>query len=157
MPEGGLGQLARVRVVEPQQVKSQGRINPLDFQQALGCLAKLHGSERRGKVVKALTPKARPFCDPRLGGSKTAPTERAEYVVPCSSESQFPYLWSTPLCSAFWTPIDGDPGAHEMSIPSRNGDPQEHHRDPPAPGKLGVPCPHAHFQDRAAGLATAAT
>ena len=34
VPEAGLGQLARVRV--DLQVKSPGRMNPLDFQQALG-------------------------------------------------------------------------------------------------------------------------
>ena len=45
------------------------------------------------------------------------PTERAEYVVPCSTESQFSYLWPTPLHSAYWMPIAGDPGAHEMGVP----------------------------------------
>jgi len=45
----GLGQLARVRVLEYQQVKSPGWINPLDFLgtslKALGCFGKLRGSE----------------------------------------------------------------------------------------------------------------
>ena len=38
--EAGLGQPARVRVIKFLQVKSPGRINPLDFQQALDCLGK---------------------------------------------------------------------------------------------------------------------
>ena len=59
----------------------------------------------------------------RLGGSETVPTERAEYVVPSSTESQFPYLWSTPLRSAHWMLITGNPGVQEMGIPRRNGDP----------------------------------
>ena len=32
-------------------------------------------------------------------------------------------LWSTALRPARWMPIDGDPGAHETSIPSCNGEP----------------------------------
>ena len=46
-----------------------------------------------------------------------------EYVVPCSTQSQFPYLWSAPLRFAHWMPIQGDPGAHEMGFPSYNGNP----------------------------------
>ena len=78
---------------------------------------------RRGKAVKALTSKARPFHDRQVGGSETVPTERAGYVVPCSTESQFLYLLSAPLRSAHWMPIPGDPGAHEMGVPNHNGDP----------------------------------
>ena len=46
-----------------------------------------------------------------------------EYVVPCSTQSQFPYLWSAPLRSTPWMPIQGDPGAQEMVFPSHNGNP----------------------------------
>ena len=52
-----------------------------------------------------------------------------EYVVPCSTQSQFPYLWSAPLRSTHWMPIQGDPGAHEMGFPSHNGNPREHNWD----------------------------
>ena len=58
---------------------------------------------------------------------------RMEYVVPCSMQSQFPYLWSALLQSPHWMPIHGDPGAHEMGVPSRNGDPQR--------AQLGTPPP----------------
>ena len=53
-----------------------------------------------------------------------------EYVVPCSTQSQFPYLWSAPLRSTHWMPIQGDPGAHEMGFPSYKGNPREHNWDP---------------------------
>ena len=39
-----------------------------------------------------------------------------EYVVPCSTQSQFPYLWSALLQSAHWMPVHGDPGVHEMGM-----------------------------------------
>ena len=43
-------------------------------------------------------------------------------------------LWSAPLRSAHWMPIHGDPGAHELGVPSPNGDRREHNRDlPPLP------------------------
>ena len=49
----GLGQSARVRVVESQLVKPPGRINPLDFLgtslQALGCFGKPGWSELYAK------------------------------------------------------------------------------------------------------------
>ena len=42
-------------------------------------------------------------------------------------------LWSAPLRSAHWMPIQGDPGAHEMAVPSRNGNPvSTTGTDPPA-------------------------
>ena len=47
-------------------------------------------------------------------------------MVPCSTQSPFPYLCSAPLRCGQWMPILGDPGVHEMGIPSRNGDPQQH-------------------------------
>ena len=37
--------------------------------------------------------------------------QRADYVVPCSTQSQFPDLWSAPLRRAHWMPTLGDPGA----------------------------------------------
>jgi len=37
--------------------------------------------------------------------------------------SSWESLWSPPLRSTHWVLIDGDPGAHEMGIPNRNGDP----------------------------------
>ena len=53
VPEAGLGQPARVGVVESQQVRSPGRVNPLYFLgtslQALGCFGKLRGSELYAK------------------------------------------------------------------------------------------------------------
>ena len=52
--------------------------------------------------------------------------KRAEYVVPCSTQSQCPDLWSAPLRCAHWMPILGDLGAHEMGVPSRNGHLREH-------------------------------
>ena len=76
--------------------------------------------------------------------------QRAEYVVPCSTQSQCPDPWSAPLRCAHWMPILGDPGAHEMGVPSRNGDPREHNwealphprQEPnPAPRHPGSPRP----------------
>ena len=70
--------------------------------------------------------------------------QRAEYVVPCSTQSQCPDPWSAPLRCAHWMPILGDPGAHEMGVPSRNGDPREHNwealphpRQEPTPAETG--------------------
>ena len=45
-------------------------------------------------------------------------------MVPCSRQSPFPYLCSAPLRCGQWMPILGDPGVHEMGIPSRNGNPE---------------------------------
>jgi len=73
------------------------------------------------------------------------PTERVENVVPSSTESQFPYLWFAPLLSALWMPMDVDPGAQEMGIPSCNGDPREHNWDTPPPTRSWCtirPTPH---------------
>ena len=68
-------------------------------------------------------------------------------------------LWSLPLCSAHWMPIQGDPGAHEMGVPSRNGNPISttgnrsprppvshnptpvHHDPTPPPRRPGSPSP----------------
>ena len=46
-------------------------------------------------------------------------------------------LWSAPLRCAHWMPILGDPGAHEMGVPSRNGDPREDN---------GEPLPHPRYE-----------
>ena len=67
-------------------------------------------------------------------------------MVPCSTQSPFPYLCSAPLRCGQWMPILGDPGVHEMGIPSRNGDPQQHiwkalphPRQEPTPTANGTP------------------
>ena len=67
-------------------------------------------------------------------------------MVPCSRQSPFPYLCSAPLRCGQWMPILGDPGVHEMGIPSRNGDPQQHiwkalphPRQEPTPTANGTP------------------
>ena len=71
-------------------------------------------------------------------------------MVPCSTQSPFPYLCSAPLRCGQWMLILGDPGVHEMGIPSRNGDPQQHiwkalphpRQEPnPAPRHPGSPRP----------------
>ena len=77
--------------------------------------------------------------------------QRAEYVVPCSTQSQCPDLWSAPVRCAHWMPILGDPGAHEMGVPSRNGDPEStsgkpsptpaRSRPPPPPDPTPLPAP----------------
>ena len=68
--------------------------------------------------------------------------QTAEYLVPCSTQSQFPYLWSAPLRFAHWMPIQGDPGAHEMGFPSYNGNPREHNWEPlPIPPHEPTPAP----------------
>ena len=78
--------------------------------------------------------------------------QRAEYVVPCSTQSQCPDLWSAPVRCAHWMPILGDPGAHEMGVPSRNGDP-ESTSGKPSPTPRQEPTPAAtgpHPSPRAA-------
>ena len=67
-----------------------------------------------------------------------------EYVVPCSTQSQFPYLWSAPLRSTHWMLIQGDPGAHEMGLPSHNGNPREHNWDPHPRPDMTRSLPLAH-------------
>ena len=78
---------------------------PLDFQRTLGCLGKPRGSElcAKGWSGKGLDPKGEVFLRrPRWGAL------RIEYVVPCSTQSQFPYLWSAPHCCTNWMPIQGN-------------------------------------------------
>ena len=92
---------------------------------------------QRGEAVKPSAPKARLFCDRHFSRLRDC-KQRAEDMVPCSAESEFPYLWSTALRSARWMPIDGDPGAHETSSPSCNGEPWEHNWGPLAPRRRHV-------------------
>ena len=49
--------------------------------------------------------------------------QTAEYVVPCSTQSQCPYQWSAALRCTHGMAILGDPGADEMGVPSLSGDP----------------------------------
>ena len=49
----------------------------------------------------------------------------AEYLVPCSTQSQVPYLWSAALHCTHGMAIFGDPGADEMGVPSRSCNPRE--------------------------------
>ena len=56
--------------------------------------------------------------------------QRAEYVVPCSTQSQFPYLWSAALRCTHGMAILGDPGADEMGVPSRSCNPRERNCEP---------------------------
>ena len=102
---------------------------PLDFQRTLGCLGnprRLGDFSAEGWSGKGLDPKGEAFLRPPGGGAPRMCQQRAEYVVPCSTQSQCPDPWSAPLRCAHWMPILGDPGAHEMGVPSRNGDPREH-------------------------------
>ena len=84
----GLGQSARVRVVEYQQVKSPGRINPLDFLgtslQAIGCFGKPHGSELYAKG-KGLDPNGEAFLRPPGKGAPRLCQQRGRDTwIPCS-------------------------------------------------------------------------
>ena len=102
---------------------------PLDFQRTLGCLGnprRLGDFSAEGWSGKGLDPKGEAFLRPPGWGALRLCQHRAEYMVPCSRQSPFPYLCSAPLRCGQWMPILGDPGVHEMGIPSRNGDPQQH-------------------------------
>src|SRR5574337_1888226 len=80
----------------------------------------------------------------RRGLSATARLcqQRADYVVPCSTQSQFPDLWSAPLRRAHWMPTLGDPGAHAVGVPSRHGDPREDNGEAlPQPRQEPTPAP----------------
>ena len=50
---------------------------------------------------------------PPLLGRGVAPPGRFPWPLFITTR----HLWSTPLCSTHWMQIDGDPGAHKMSIP----------------------------------------
>ena len=126
---------------------------PLDFQRTLGCLEeprRLGDFSAEGWSGKGLDPKGEACLRPPGGGAPRMCQQRAEYVGPCSTQSQCPDPWSAPLRCAHWMPILGDPGAHEMGVPSRNGDPREHNwealphprQEPnPAPRHPGSPRP----------------
>lgn len=63
-------------------------------------------------------------------------------MVPCSTQSQFPDLWSAPLRRAHWMPTLGDPGAHAVGVPSRHGDPREDNGEAlPHPRQEPTPAP----------------
>ena len=122
IPAGGQGpaglQSARSRAGPAGQ--SPG-LCPLDFQRALGCLGKPRGSElcAKGWSGKGLDPKGEVFLRPP---GWAAP--RIEYVVPCSMESQFPYLWSAPLCSTHWMPIQGNQECTKWAFPAAMATPE---------------------------------
>ena len=59
-------------------------------------------------------------------------------MVPCSTQSQFPDLWSAPLRRAHWMPTLGDPGAHAVGVPSRHGDPREDNGEALPHPRLGL-------------------
>ena len=79
--------------------------------------------------------------------------QTAEYLVPCSTQSQFPYLWSAALHCTHGMAILGDPGADEMGVPSRSCNPRERNWEPlpippvsrprPAPPGLAPPLPRS--------------
>ena len=70
------------------------------------------------------SPKGEAFLRPPGGGAPRMCQQRAEYVVPCSPQSQCPDPWSAPLRCAHWMPILGDPGAHEMGVVQGGGQPR---------------------------------
>ena len=92
----------------------------------LGKTAQTLRFSAEGWSGKGLDPKDEAFLRPPGWGALRLCQHRAEYIVPCSRQSPFPYLCSAPLRCGQWMPILGDPGVHEMGIPSRNGDPQQH-------------------------------
>ena len=68
--------------------------------------------------------------------------QTAEYLVPCSTQSQFPYLWSAALRCTHGMAILGDPGADEMGVPSRSCNPRERNWEPlPIPPNEPTPAP----------------
>ena len=117
---------------------------------------------RRGKVVKSLTPVARPFCDYQVRGLWDCTTERADYWVLCSTLCHgapvpLPVVHTPLLCSLDadrWGPRSLQnghsqpqwrslrPGTHSLGVLRPQREP-------------GVLCPYAHFQERTASLATA--
>ena len=69
--------------------------------------------------------------------------QTAEYLVPCSTQSQFPYLWSAALRCTHGMAILGDPGADEMGVPSRSCNPRERNWEPLPIPPMSRPPPHA--------------
>ena len=93
---------------------------PLDFQRTLGCLGKPRGSElcAKGWSGKCLDPKGEAFLRPPGWGAP-----RIEYVVPFT-QSQFPYLWSAPLCSTHWMLIQGNQERTKWAFPAAMATPE---------------------------------
>ena len=69
--------------------------------------------------------------------------QTAEYLVPCSTQSQFPYLWSAALRCTHGMAILGDPGADEMGVPSPSCNPREHNWEPLPIPPMSRPPPRA--------------
>ena len=69
--------------------------------------------------------------------------QTAEYLVPCSTQSQFPYLWSAALHCTHGMAILGDPGADEMGVPSRSCNPRERNWEPLPIPPMSRPPPRA--------------
>ena len=64
-------------------------------------------------------------------------------MVPCSTQSQFPYLWSAALHCTHGMAILGDPGADEMGVPSRSCNPRERNWEPLPIPPMSRPPPRA--------------
>ena len=129
---------------------------PLDFQRTLGCLEeprRLGDFSAEGWSGKGLDPKGKAFLRPPGWGAPRMCQQTAEYLVPCSTQSQFPYLWSAALHCTHGMAILGDPGADEMGVPSRSCNPRERNWEPlpippvsrprPAPPGLAPPLPRS--------------
>ena len=50
--------------------------------------------------------------------------DSAEYLVPCSTQSQCPYLWSAALRCTHGMAILGDPGVDEWEFPAAVATPE---------------------------------
>ena len=119
---------------------------PLDFQRTLGCLEeprRLGDFSAEGWSGKGLDPKGEAFLRPPGWGAPRMCQQRAEYVVPCSTQSQFPYLWSAALRCTHGMAILGDPGADEMGVPSRSCNPRERNWEPLPIPPMSRPPPRA--------------
>ncbi|OWK06163.1 hypothetical protein Celaphus_00012816 [Cervus elaphus hippelaphus] len=138
-----LGELAGERLPKPQQAQDQASKQPLGVDQdpsstLLGgnlpylssqspCCCSVPanvngpGIEKQNLPRRVSAPECKASAEKKraswLGGSETVATEKAQYVVPCSTLRH-----RASLRSPHWMPI-GDPEAHEMGIPSCNGDP----------------------------------
>ena len=76
---------------------------PLDFQRTLGCLGnprRLGDFSAEGWSGKGLDPKGEAFLRPPGWGAPKMYQQTAEYVVPCSTQSQCPDPWSAQLQKA---------------------------------------------------------
>ena len=119
---------------------------PLDFQRTLGCLGnprRLGDFSAEGWSGKGLDPKGEAFLRPPGWGAPRMCQQTAEYLVPCSTQSQFPYLWSAALRCTHGMAILGDPGADEMGVPSRSCNPRERNWEPLPIPPMSRPPPRA--------------